>query len=188
MDSGNASPHPKKHRLRGDTILAWGGLFALWVILSGKIDAFHLGMGLATVATLIWLQRSLAPFRRADDPGIRFWRFLPYSLWLWKEMVLAAIYVARVIVRPGAHLDPRLIHFEAEQPTLLNAVLFAHSITLTPGTITLELEDDRYLVHALSATTAEDLLEGSMSRRVARLSIDEPVATPRLLPLPSENE
>jgi multicomponent Na+:H+ antiporter subunit E len=184
MKTESASPAAKKRAPRQDTVLAWVGLFGLWVVLSGKLTPFHLSLGLATVLTLVWLQRSLPPFRREEAPGIRPWRLLPYFFWVSKEMVVSAIYVGRVILRPEAHLDPKLIRFEAEQPTLLNAVIFAHSITLTPGTITLDLDEDRYLVHALTPVTAQGVLEGSMARRVARLSTDAPVKPPRLIPLP----
>ncbi|MCH7225606.1 Na+/H+ antiporter subunit E [Haloferula sp. A504] len=169
-------------RLSVEAVLAWSALFVMWVILSGKFDAFHLGCGVVTVGALIWMHRALEPFRPHGSGEIRLRRLVPYMFWLAKEMLVAAVHVAIVILRPKGRLDPRLIRFESEQPTLLNAVIFGHSITLTPGTITLDLEDDRYLVHALTPGVARDVIEGSMHRRVARLTSDRPVATPRLLP------
>lgn len=68
---------------------------------------------------------------------------------------------------------------------MVHHVLFANSITLTPGTLTVDLKGDRYLVHALSSKTAADLLEGSMSRKVARLSPGKPDG--RIEPLPLES-
>lgn len=172
----------QKRETNRETFLAWAGLYAIWVILSGKFDYFHLGCGLATIGLLIWLHRGLEPFRGDGGPAIRASRLAPYVLWLAKEMFMSAVHVAKVILRPDPQLDPRLIRFESEQPSLLNAVIFAHSITLTPGTITLDLEGDRYLVHALTPLTAQGVIEGSMARRVARLATNTPVARPRLLP------
>lgn len=178
--SSKAKPH-RNH----ETLLAWAGLYGIWVILSGKFDVFHLGLGLATVFLLAWLHRGLEPFRRPGDPSIRASRLAPYIVWLSFEMFLSAVHVAKVILRPRGQLAPRLIHFECEQPSKLNAVIFAHSITLTPGTITLDLDDGRYLVHALTPHTADGLIRGQMARRVARLATDEPIAPPRLLDPPS---
>lgn len=180
-DAGKAA-EPVATRPSPEALIAWLGLFVMWVVLSGKFDVFHLGCGVITVAVLIWLHQALEPFRPPGAPGIRLRRLLPYLLWLLKEMVVAAVQVALVILRPKGCFNPRLIRFESEQPSLLNAVIFGHSITLTPGTITLDLKDDHYLVHALTPETARGVVEGSMHRRVARLSSDRPVAAPKLLP------
>lgn len=179
---------PNLGRLSVEAVLAWAALFVMWVILSGKFDAFHLGCGVVTVGVLIWLHRGLEPFRPQGAPGIRLLRLIPYMFWLTKEMVVAALQVAVVILRPKGRLDPRLFRFESEQPNLLNAVIFGHSITLTPGTITLDLENDRYLVHALTPGGARGVIHGSMHRRVARLTSDRPVAPPRPLPHPKPTD
>ena len=187
MKAAGKDPNRSK-RLSVEAVLAWTGLFGMWVVLSGKFDGFHLGCGVATVAVLIWLHRALEPFRPPGSSEIRMRRLVPYVAWLIKEMVVAAVHVAIVILRPQGRLDPRLIRFESEQPTLLNAVIFGHSITLTPGTITLDLQEDRYLVHALTLEGARGVIEGSMHRRVARLTSDRPVAPPRLLTPPDPTE
>lgn len=146
-------------------------LFGLWVLLSGKIDAFHLGIGLLSVLAVLWIHYRLPPMEPAAHPQLNPLRFAAYFFWLLLQMLLSAIHVARVILRPGAdRLDPRLIAFRSEQPSVVQSVLFANSITLTPGTLTLDLRDGRYLVHALTADTAADLLSGDMAGRVSRLS------------------
>lgn len=175
---------PKKRKSVAEAWLAWLSLFFVWVILSGKFDAFHLGMGALTVLGLRWLHRGLEPLRAAGSPTLRVGRLIVYSVWLFKEMIMSALFVAKVILKTNHELEPELVHFEAEQPTVLNAVIFGHSITLTPGTITLDLEDNRYLVHALTKETARGVIDGSMSRRVAKLSTDAEVAKPRTLPEP----
>ncbi len=164
----------------------WIALFGVWVILSGKIDAFHLGLGAITILFLAWLHRALKPIRPPGAPRIRIRYCIPYFGWLIKEMFMSAVYVARVVINPDKHLDPGLLRFRVEQPSPLNAVLFAHSITLTPGTITLDLEDDVYSVHALTPVTAKGVLEGTMYQRVAKLSVDQPIAPPQ--PLSTRNE
>ena len=66
-------------------------------------------------------------------------------------------------------MSPRLIVVECTQRSDLGRVVFANSITLTPGTLTLDVRDGRVLVHALTAETAEGLQTGEMDRKVTAL-------------------
>jgi len=146
-----------------------GSLLLFWAILSGKFDAFHLSVGLLSVVFVLWMDFRLAPLGEADASRVHPVRFILYYFWLLKEMVFSAVYVARAIVWPDQYVDPRLVCFRSEQPGVVAAVSLANSITLTPGTLTVDLEDNIYLVHALNSRTANDLLSGSMQARVAGL-------------------
>lgn len=150
-------------------------LLGLWVLLSGKLEFFHLGVGVVTVAFVYWQATVLPPLEAGGAPRLRFLRLIPYSFWLFWQMIVSAIYVARVVLHPRRHLDPRLVTFHSAQPSLLSGVILANSITLTPGTLTIDLHDNRFVVHALSTKTARDVLDGDMARRVARLFTDEPL-------------
>ena len=88
---------------------------------------------------------------------------------LLKEIVLSNIAVARVILDPRLPIHPRILRVEASQKTDVGRVTYANSITLTPGTVTLDVRDGKLLVHALTTGSAEGLLTGEMDRRVARL-------------------
>jgi multicomponent Na+:H+ antiporter subunit E len=145
-------------------------LILFWVVLSGKFDFFHLSVGLLTVVYVVWQESRLPRLDPAIPVRIAFWRCIPYGFWLIWQMILSALQVARIILSPQDKLAPRLVAFRRPMPTTVQAVTFANSITLTPGTITVELEGDRYLVHALSEQTAQGLIEGDMDRRVAALS------------------
>lgn len=146
-----------------------GGLLAFWGILSGKFDAFHLSIGVACVALVMWLDYRLAPLGSEDASRVHPLRFVLYYFWLMSAMVISAVYVARAILWPKKYVDPRLVCFRSEQPGVIASVVLANSITLTPGTLTVDLEGNRYLVHALTPRTASELLSGSMQARVARL-------------------
>lgn len=146
-----------------------GTLLLFWAILSGKFDAFHLSVGVLSVLFVLWMDFRLAPLGDADVARVHPVRFVIYYLWLLKEMVLSAVFVARAIISPARYVDPRLVCFRSEQPGVVSAVVLANSITLTPGTLTVDLEDNVYLVHALNSRTANDLLSGSMQARVAAL-------------------
>ncbi len=161
-------------------------LFGIWVLLSGKLDGFHLGIGLLAVLFVGRQGRALAPLEGADGPSLRYGRVAPYLGWLFWQMVMSAVHVARVVLVPRRHLDPQLVQFRCGQPTLMAGVILANSITLTPGTLTVEMQGDRFVVHALTAKTARELLEGGMARRVARLFTDDPLPPIEVITGPRE--
>ena len=86
-----------------------------------------------------------------------------------KEIVLSNLAVARVILDPKLPIHPRILRVPAGQRSDLGQVIYANSITLTPGTVTLDVRDGHMLVHALTTESAKGLLTGEMDRRVAQL-------------------
>lgn len=164
------------------------GLFFLWVLFSGKLDAFHLGVGAATVALLYWLESRLPAFREKGQKGLRFIPSLIYIFWLLWQMLLSAWYVAGKILGPREGLQPRMFRVRCPLPSQVNSVVFANSITLTPGTLTVDLDGDELVVHALTADTEQDVLDGEMAQRVARLSEGGAVVSVDRIPLDGEKE
>jgi multicomponent Na+:H+ antiporter subunit E len=161
----------KSHARRSKMPLrALVGLFVLWILFSGKLGAFHLGVGAASVAFLFWLESRLPAFRSEGQKGLRFFPSLGYLFWLLWQMVRSAWYVAGKILGPKDALEPRMLRVRCPMPSQVNAVVLANSITLTPGTLTVDLEGDELLIHALTADTERDVLDGEMAQRVARLS------------------
>jgi len=161
-------------------------LMGLWMLLSGKMEAFHLGVGVATIAFVFWQATVLPPLEASGAAQLRFLRLVPYAGWLLWQMLLSAIYVARVVIRPERHLDPQLVEFHSVQPALFSGVILANSITLTPGTLTIDLHENRFVVHALTTKTAREVLDGDMARRVARLFTDEPLPPLVVVTSPTE--
>jgi len=144
-------------------------LFFFWMLLSGHNDAFLLGAGALTaiLAALVGLR-----FGYADEEGHPAELILPgllYWPWLAKEIVKSALDVARIIVTPSLPISPHLLPVRPSQKTAVGVVTYANSITLTPGTITVEVDrrDRRLLVHALTDATAAGLESGDMDRRVS---------------------
>ena len=85
------------------------------------------------------------------------------------EIIKANVDVIKAICRPNMNISPRMIKVKASQTTEIGQVVYANSITLTPGTITLDVRDGEMLVHALTKDTAAGLQTGEMDRRVTRL-------------------
>jgi multicomponent Na+:H+ antiporter subunit E len=144
-------------------------LFAFWLLLSGIYTPFLVLAGLGAsiaVATLAWRMG-------AADPEGHPVRFIPavftYWPWLLKEIAVSGWQVMRIILDPKLPVSPALVRFRPSQKSTVGLVTHANSITLTPGTITVEADHDSFLVHALTRSGAEGLDGSEMDRRVARL-------------------
>lgn len=149
-------------------------LFPVWIVWSGMLDAFHLALGVISCAIVTFLSHDLL-FKRRDFKG---WiretgRFIQYLPWLLYQVVIANFHVVYLALHPKMPIEPRIVRYKSGLKNELALVVFANSITLTPGTITADIADGEYVVHALSKKTADDLLSGDMEKRVARIFEEE---------------
>lgn len=108
------------------------------------------------------------------DGSGSLWRFITYLPWLGKEIILSTIHVAYLALHPGMRrlIEPQVLHFKTRIKSEIGQVVFANSITLTPGTITIQVENGEFLVHALNSTFAEGL-PGKMEERLLRVFGEE---------------
>lgn len=150
-------------------------LFAFWIILSGKFDAFHLGVGAAASVAVAASVRSLFRLEPAlTSIGARSWlRWPGYLLWLAKEVVSSTAQVVRVVLDPKLPISPCVVRVRCALPHPTARLTLANSMTMTPGTVTLDVDGDDFIVHALTEEAARGVLrEGEsaeMPRRVAAL-------------------
>ncbi len=146
-----------------------GILFAAWLLLSGHTEPFLITVGAVSSLICVVIVRRMDS---VDLENIRI-RFSPrivgYWLWLAREIVKTNIDVASRVLSPSLPISPRLIKIKASQKTPLYQAMFANSITLTPGTVTIDLEDGMLLVHALNTEAADELLGGEMDARAAKV-------------------
>ncbi|MGX1196267.1 Na+/H+ antiporter subunit E [Parvibaculum sp.] len=125
-------------------------LIALWLTLSGHFTPFLLAMGLASVLFTVYLA---ARMRLLDDEAVPVQlrpALVLYWVWLAVEIFKASVAVCRVILAREMKLSQQLIRVPWNQSTEMGRTIFANSITLTPGTITVETGKDAFLVHALT--------------------------------------
>lgn len=144
-------------------------LLALWLLMSGIYQPLIIGLGLFSVALVVLISHRMDLIEREGMPFHLIMHIPKYWLWLFKEIVLANIHVARLILDPKLPISPSMIEVKATQNSDLGRVIHANSITLTPGTVSVELEGDVILVHAISKEAAEGTLEGGIDRRVTAL-------------------
>ena len=146
-------------------------LVGVWVLLSGILSPLLLGFGLASSLAVAWL--AARADRRDGDPVpfvLRLGRLGRYLLWLAWEIVKANVDVSRRILSPSLPIAPAVRWLPASQRSELGRVIYADSITLTPGTLSIDLVDGWVEVHALNEESLDDLARNpDMDGRVSRL-------------------
>jgi multicomponent Na+:H+ antiporter subunit E len=150
-------------------LFLFAALAAVWLLLSGHYEPLLLTFGAASCAFVCVIAHRFDVVDHESNPVHMSWRLPGYWLWLLIEIVKANFDVARRVVDPRLPIDPRLFEVAPTQRTDLGRVIFANSITLTPGTISVEVEPDRILVHALTAEGEAALREGIMDAKVTAL-------------------
>ena len=148
-------------------------LFAFWILLSGQFDAFHLTLGAICCLVAGYLFHDLLFANvRAGDMRVTAWRFIVYIPWLIQQIVLSNFHVASLVLRGKMPIDPQIVTFKTKLETDISSVTLANSITLTPGTITMDIKDGVFYVHALDQKVVEDLNAGEMEDRVAHIFME----------------
>lgn len=146
-------------------------LFLFWLMLSGIFTPFLVTAGAGSAIAVLILARRMETASGSKPPPFRpDWPAL-FSFWLWlsKEIMVSSWDVTKRILNPKLPISPTLTEFTPSQTTKLGLVTHANSITLTPGTICIEAEPGRFLVHALTREGAESLAGSEMDRRCTRL-------------------
>lgn len=147
-------------------------LFATWMLLSGPYSVHHglvLGLGIASVILVVLIAFHMDVIDHEGHPIHLTYRFAAYWAWLLVEIIKSSIDVTKRIWSPSLPISPTIFILKTSQPTELSQVIYANSITLTPGTVTVRLDRDNILVHAIARDVGEDLASGEMDRRVTRL-------------------
>ena len=139
-------------------------------MLSGHFDLFHVTSGIICAGLVAFLSHDLlfTDFTWGNSSRI-FFRFVGYLPWLFYEILLANFHVARMVLDPRMPIDPRLVEFQSKLEGDIPMTVLGNSITLTPGTITVDIREGKFLVHALTQKVADDLLSGKMEERVANI-------------------
>ncbi len=145
----------------------WVILFAVWLLLSGHYTPLLIGFGMGSCALTVYIAMRMDVVDHEGVPIDWGGRFLLYLPWLLKEILVANIRVAKVILSPSLPISPIMVVFRSTQKTDLGRVLYANSITLTPGTITTGVEGDQLEIHALTWQDVDGREEDEMGRRVS---------------------
>ncbi|SHE56189.1 multisubunit sodium/proton antiporter, MrpE subunit (TC 2.A.63.1) [Microbulbifer donghaiensis] len=156
------------------TLSLIGILAFIWLANSGLYTPLLLTFGLLSIALVLLLARRMQLVDRESQP-LHLATALPgYYWWLFRKIVQSNLQVVSCVWRSlfgnrDAAISPIHMRVRTNLRTDLAKVLYANSITLTPGTVAVELDGDEILVHALAADGIEELRRGEMERRVGAL-------------------
>jgi multicomponent Na+:H+ antiporter subunit E len=149
--------------------------YAFYLALGDPTDPFDLATGAVSAVVVAWVLGGVAfertPSRATLGSFFRATVFLPLLL---VAVVRANLSLAAVVLDPRLPIAPSLVRVRRPEGAVGTALL-ANAVTLTPGTLTVDVEDDHLVVHALTAETRADLLGWPVVRAAAFVTSDDPV-------------
>jgi len=146
-------------------------LSLIWLMNSGHYSALLLSLGLLSVVFVLWIARRMDVVDHESQPVHLSGKLPGYWLWLSKKIVLSNLDVVIRIWRGPQAISPQVATLPADQGSDVGQVIYANSINLTPGTLSIELGEDDVLVHALTESSMAELQRGAMARRVRELDL-----------------
>jgi len=146
-------------------------IFLFWFMLSGHTEILLVVLGILSTLLTIFLSQRLNIIDHESYPFHLSALLLRYYVFLGKEIIIANFDVIKRILTPGRSISPLVITLPASKQTDLGKVIYANSITLTPGTVTLEISAEELKVHALSKEGARDLQTGQMAKAVPDIEV-----------------
>ena len=144
-------------------------LAAFWWLSSGHTSTLILSLGLASIMFVLYISHRMDVVDHETQTFHLSFKLPGYFLWLLKELVLSNIAVVKCIWLGNDSISPTMTTITMSQKTDLGKVIYANSITMTPGTVTVDLVGDKLTVHALQKESIDELQAGEMDRRVRQL-------------------
>ncbi|MFA9432441.1 Na+/H+ antiporter subunit E [Egicoccus sp. AB-alg2] len=170
-------------RLRGPVLFAL--LLGFWLLLSWRLDPLFLVMGVGSAALVTWLSRPLLDAVLGDRGRaarhVRPWYLLLYVVWLIGRLLPAGLHILRVVLDPRVPPRPGVARFRTNLASPAARTMLATSITMVPGTMTLDVDGDEFTIHAFTPTAVADLANAATQRRIARVFGDPPDDPPRIV-------
>ena len=141
-------------------------LFVFWLLLSGFIQPLLLSFGAFSVAIVLYVLKRMDEVDHELRPLSSGLKMVRYLAWLLGEIATSSVHVTRLIWGSPDKVSPALAKIDAKNVSPDKRVLYANSITLTPGTLSVDLEDGEITVHALQKSSIEELEQGEMERKI----------------------
>ena len=147
-------------------------LVAAWLLWSGFFKPLLLILGALSCVLVLLVAHRMRLFEtdvfalRLTSRLFRFWA------WLGREVVRSSLEVTRAVLNPRLQISPTVAEFDSRCVHPVDRAILGNSITLTPGTLTLSIDGQRFVVHALTEAAARDIVQGEMDRRVSELRDD----------------
>ncbi len=145
-------------------------MFIFWILLSGEFTFILITSGVVASLIVAYLSHDIfvgkADLKTETGRVLKFIVYIPWLLW---EIILANVEIAYLVLSPKPLVDPQLVRFNPDLKTDLGIVTLAHSITLTPGTVTVEANREEFVIHAIWHKSAEGIISGEMQRKAKEI-------------------
>ena len=145
------------------------GLTVLWFLLSGYFIPLTLALGVISVLFVLWLAHRMDVIDHESHPIHMTAKGIGYYFWLLWEIIKSNFNVTIAILSGPRSVTPSLFKVQASQTSDVGKVTYANSITLTPGTVAILVEDNKFTVHSLTSAAKEGLQSGEMDRKITAL-------------------
>lgn len=170
----------KSSYTKGRTAFYWAEtfiiVFLLWIIMSGIFELKFILYAVAASAIISYFCLRCLTFKgcKTDETyymlNCNWWRMFLYFWWLMWQIICSAWYVSKVVLFHKEAIDPGVVWFQVDYDNPQARALLANSITLTPGTITIDIYDNGiYSVHGLTQEVKDGVLDGSMQEKIAKV-------------------
>ncbi|OYT27663.1 MAG: Na+/H+ antiporter subunit E [Candidatus Altiarchaeales archaeon ex4484_96] len=154
--------------------LTFAIMVLFWMLLSARIDLLHISAGVIGSLLVAYYSSDLLIAEDKTNTSLKkIIQALKYLIYLGYSIILANLDVAYRVLHPSMPINPKIIEFDTQLKGDIGKTTLANSITLTPGTITIDVKKNRYFVHSLSDKSAQELLDGTMRTRLVEIFEDE---------------
>lgn len=159
-------------------LLSFISLMAFWLIMSGFFDILHISYGIVSVAVVLAVNFKLKTHRFFEDEMddllyLRFGKIIIYIPWILLQILKSGFHVAFIILKPSTPVQPALLKFRVDLPSAHAKMILGNSITLTPGTLTIDIKGNEFTVHALSKASYAGIINDEMPRKVRGLFLKD---------------
>ena len=146
-------------------------LLGFWLLLSGYYDIGHVVMGVIASLIISYITHDLF-IRRENLDGFftELFRFFTYIFWHLVQIIKANIDVAKIVLNPKLPISPKIVKHNPDLEDELAITIFGNSITLTPGTLTVSVSEEKDMyIHCLAQHHYEELKESGMEEKVKHI-------------------
>jgi multicomponent Na+:H+ antiporter subunit E len=153
-------------------LLLFALLMAFWLLLSGRLDPLFVVLGaissaVVTVASGRGIERTIGP--AGEHARVRVLALVPFTFWLLGRMIGSAVQIAYIVVNPRVPPEPGIVRIPIQLRSPAARAVLANSVTLVPGTMTLEMTDREITVHSFTPDAVEDLETAALQNRIAHV-------------------
>jgi len=159
-------------------LLSFLSLMVFWLIMSGFFDIVHITYGIISVGAVLAINFKLKSHHFFEDEmddllHLRFVNVILYIPWILLQILKSGFHVAFIILKPSTPIQPAIVRFRVDLPSAHARMILGNSITLTPGTLTIDIKGDEFIVHAISKNSYEGIINDEMPRKVRGLFLKD---------------